>query len=291
MTVSIEKIYRVGPQQGAPPHQNRAVIPPADFSAHSPFLMLMEDWFAPPAGFPEHPHRGQETVTFVLEGALEHRDHTGGHGLLSAGDVQFMTAGAGVLHSEMPAPGGVHSLQLWLNLPADKKRTKARYADCRAADAKLVTAPGAQARIYTGKLGDVEAPPLSVWPMTLIDLALDAGAQFDLPVTANERAFVYLLEGEGLIGDAGVTAGDVAWARGEGDLHITATKKARRIILQRGGDRRTCGFVRAVRDEHRTRNPRSHRRLSSGPVGVLAKHFGIGLRALFRAFAFNRQRP
>jgi quercetin 2,3-dioxygenase len=230
MNAKIEKVYRVGPPQGAPPHRNRAVIPPADFAAHSPFLMLMEDWFAPPAGFPEHPHRGQETVTFVLEGALEHRDHTGGHGVLSAGDVQFMTAGAGVLHSEMPAPGGVHSLQLWLNLPAAQKKTKARYADRRAAEAPVVSAPGVSACVYTGRLGDVEAPPLSVWPMTLIDLTLEAGAQFALPVAANERAFIYLLEGGGLIGGAGVETGNVIWARGPGELALAAETKMRALF-------------------------------------------------------------
>jgi redox-sensitive bicupin YhaK (pirin superfamily) len=141
-----------------------------------------------------------------------------------------MTAGAGVLHSEMPAPGGVHSLQLWLNLPAAKKRTKARYADRRAADAPVVSAPGVSARLYTGKLGDVEAEPLSVWPMTLIDLKLDAGAGFDLPVTATERAFVYVLEGAGKIGGAQVAAEHVAWARGQGALHVEAASPLRALF-------------------------------------------------------------
>jgi redox-sensitive bicupin YhaK (pirin superfamily) len=141
-----------------------------------------------------------------------------------------MTAGGGVLQSEMPAPSGVHSLQLWLNLPAAQKKTKARYADRRAADAPVFSAPGVQARVYTGKLGDVEAPPLSVWPMTLIDLTLEAGARFDLPIAENERAFVYLLEGEGLIGGAGVTKGNVVWARGEGDLSIAAETKMRALF-------------------------------------------------------------
>ena len=103
------------------------VIPPEDVAEHSPFLLMAEDWFAPPAGFPTHPHRGIETVTFVLAGELVHADHTGGTGRLGAGDVQFMTAGGGVMHSEMPGPGGVQSLQLWLNLPARLKRVAARY--------------------------------------------------------------------------------------------------------------------------------------------------------------------
>src|SRR5262249_35478037 len=83
-------------QSGSPTHQNRLVVAPTDYANQSPFLLMAEDWFAPPSGFPTHPHRGMETVTFVLEGALEHRDHTGAHGVLGAGDVQFMTAGGGV---------------------------------------------------------------------------------------------------------------------------------------------------------------------------------------------------
>lgn len=232
--LTVDRVERAQPRQGAFPHQNRFVVAPSDPIAQSPFLMMAEDWFAPPAGFPEHPHRGQETVTFVLEGSLEHRDHTGGHGVLSAGDVQFMTAGAGVLHSEMPGPDGVHSLQLWLNLPARLKRSKARYADRRFADTPVVNAPGVAARVYTGALGGVETPPLSVWPMTLIDVSLEAGASFALPVAENSRAFVYVLDGAGEIGGKAVQAGDIAWATAPqaaaGTLKITAKEPTRLLF-------------------------------------------------------------
>jgi redox-sensitive bicupin YhaK (pirin superfamily) len=130
----------------------------------------------------------------------------------------------------MPAPGGVHSLQLWLNLPASQKRAKARYADRRAADAPVVSAPGISARVYTGKLGDVEAPPLSVWPMTLIELKLDAGATFDLPIGANARAFVFVLEGDAMIGGQHAAAEHVAWARGEGVLQVQAETPLRALF-------------------------------------------------------------
>jgi redox-sensitive bicupin YhaK (pirin superfamily) len=231
-TLTVERVARAQPRQGAFPHQNRFVVAPTDYEAQSPFLMMAEDWFAPPAGFPTHPHRGQETVTFVLEGSLEHRDHTGAHGQLSTGDVQFMTAGAGVLHSEMPGPEGVHSLQLWLNLPARLKTSKARYADRRLADTPVVAAPGLRARVYTGALGDVEAPPLSVWPMTLIDVALDAGATYALPVHAKSRAFVYVLDGAGAIGGKPVRDGDIAWASAEnaGTLGFAASSAMRALF-------------------------------------------------------------
>jgi len=103
MQLAIHSIEAAGPPEArAEGHRARMVIAPVRIPEHSPFLVMAEDWFAPPAGFPTHPHRGIETVTFVLAGELVHADHTGGAGRLGAGDVQFMTAGGGVMHSEMP---------------------------------------------------------------------------------------------------------------------------------------------------------------------------------------------
>jgi redox-sensitive bicupin YhaK (pirin superfamily) len=210
--LSIEKVERAMPRQAAAAtHHNRLVVVPGDFAAQSPFLLMAEDWFASPSGFPTHPHRGMETVTFVLEGGLQHEDHTGARGDLGPGDVQFMTAGNGVLHSEMPAPGGVHSLQLWLNLPAAKKRTPARYVERRGAEAPVHRAPGVEARVYAGRLGGIAVPHGTTWPLTLIDLRLEAGATFDLPLPAGDRAFVYVVSGAGSIGAAPVGRDGVAW--------------------------------------------------------------------------------
>src|SRR5579864_7104769 len=102
---------------------------------------LAEDWVGAQGGFPTHPHRGFETVTVVLEGSQEHRDSTGLSGVLAAGDVQWMTAGRGVLPSEMPR-GAFHSLQLWVNLPAREKMRPARYQDLRASTIPRVEAVG-----------------------------------------------------------------------------------------------------------------------------------------------------
>lgn len=201
------------PQRGAPTHANRFVVPADRFETRSPFLMMMEDWFAPPAGFPTHPHRGMETVTLVLEGSLEHRDHTGGHGVLKAGDVQWMTAGRGVMHSEMPGPDGVHSLQLWLNLPAAQKMAKARYADQRAQDAPALTGPGWEVRVYAGRQGEVEHPAGSSYPMALCFATLEPGAECELEIGPDERGFLYALEGAAAVGaDATpLIAGQIAW--------------------------------------------------------------------------------
>ena len=201
------------PQRGAAAHANRFVVPAERFETHSPFLMMMEDWFAPPAGFPTHPHRGMETVTLVLEGSLEHRDHTGGHGMLNPGDVQWMTAGKGVLHSEMPGPRGVHSLQLWLNLPAAQKMSKARYLDQRAGDAPMTSGPGYEIRVYAGRQGETEQAPGSSYPMSLCMVRLEPGATCELEIGPDERGFLYALEGAAEVGEdaARLPAGQVAW--------------------------------------------------------------------------------
>jgi quercetin 2,3-dioxygenase len=215
MRLSVRSIEPAGPPEArGPGHSARLVIPPVMIPEHSPFLLMAEDWFAPPAGFPTHPHRGIETVTFVIAGELIHSDHTGGTGRLHAGDVQFMTAGGGVMHSEMPGPEGVQTLQLWLNLPARLKRVKARYQNVLASDAPANRETGVEARLYAGRLGGLTAPFASTWPMTVIELKLEAGAAFQIPVPAGERAFALILEGAVALGADKRLAktGDVAWA-------------------------------------------------------------------------------
>jgi redox-sensitive bicupin YhaK (pirin superfamily) len=208
----VARIETAGPpQRSAPTHANRFVLAPEAFERHSPFLMMAEDWFAPPAGFPTHPHRGMETVTYVLEGSMEHRDHTGGHGVIGRGDVQWMTAGKGVMHSEMPGPDGVHSLQLWLNLPAGQKMSRARYCDQRAADVPVVTGPGFEIRVYAGRQGEAAKPHGSSYPMGLSAVAAQPGARVELQVPADERAFLYVVEGGASIGGDEVRAGQSAW--------------------------------------------------------------------------------
>lgn len=202
--------------------QNRLVVPPRDFDRHSPFLLLAEDWFDASGGFETHPHRGFETVTLVLDGALEHRDHTGAHGVLQAGDVQWMTAGRGVLHSETAhGKATVHSLQLWLNLPADRKMTAARYVDQRLPSVPVHRFSGGEVRVYAGSAGDVSRPHGSVWPLMLLDVRLDAGATHTLTLPSSYRGFLYGIDGRARIGESATPAGpaDAAWfePRADGD--------------------------------------------------------------------------
>jgi redox-sensitive bicupin YhaK (pirin superfamily) len=214
MDIQIDRIRRADPPAGrSASHRARLVVQPDDFQATSPFLLMAEDWFAPPEGFPEHPHRGMQTVTIVLEGGLEHRDHTGAHGVLGAGDIQWMTAGRGVVHSEMPAASGVHSLQLWLNLPASQKMSDASYSDQRAADTPVKKGPGYEVRVYAGRHDDIQHPHGSLWPLTLLDLRVQGEKRVELVVPPGYRAFLYVISGSGRIegDDTAVKDEDVVW--------------------------------------------------------------------------------
>jgi hypothetical protein len=154
------------------------------------------------AGFPWHPHRGIETVTYVLAGTVEHRDSLGNRGALGAGDVQWMTAGSGILHQEMPkgnAGGRMHGFQLWVNLPASLKMTAPRYQDIRAAEIPEVTeGDGTRVRVvcgsHRGRTGPVEG--IAAEPVYL-DVTMPAATRKALPVGAGRHAFAYVFEGGG----------------------------------------------------------------------------------------------
>jgi len=235
MQKQVSRVTRVVPRGPTSQVQKKQLVVGAEgYAATSPFLFLSEDWFAAPGGFEEHPHRGMQTVTFVLEGALEHRDHTGAHGILRAGDVQWMTAGHGVLHSEMPHGGTqAHTLQLWLNLPARMKMIPARYRDQRLADAPVRTVPNGSIRVYAGKAGEVSQAHGSDWPMWLLEIRLGPGAQLLQEVPQDHRGFVYVLEGEAVIGGARAADGQVAWFEpGGGDaLAIAAAAEFRGLLF------------------------------------------------------------
>jgi hypothetical protein len=144
-----------GPSDQA--HNKQIVIEGGNYANTTPFLSLPEDWCAAPRGFETHPHRGMQTVTFVVDGELEHRDHTGGHGVLREGDVQWMTAGRGAMHSEMPHEYDMaHTLQLWLNLPARLKAVAARYINQTTDQVPVRREDGVDVRIYAGRPGSAD---------------------------------------------------------------------------------------------------------------------------------------
>jgi redox-sensitive bicupin YhaK (pirin superfamily) len=167
-----------------------------------PFLMLDAFGTENPgdyiAGFPSHPHRGFETVTVMLEGRMRHRDSAGHEGLLGPGGVQWMTAGRGVIHSEMPeqADGRMEGFQLWLNLPAADKLRDPWYRDIGAAELPRLHAPGARVRLIAGSTHGVDAPVRRdrTEPL-LLDIALDPVARWDQPLPPAHNAFAYVYRG------------------------------------------------------------------------------------------------
>jgi redox-sensitive bicupin YhaK (pirin superfamily) len=202
-----------------------------------PFLMMDqmgEVDYAPgePKGTPWHPHRGFETVTYIMDGIFEHADSHGGGGVITNGDTQWMTAGSGLLHIERPpehlvVSGGLfHGLQLWVNLPAADKWLEPKYQDLRAAESALLSSAdgGALVRVIAGELAGHTGPGATRTPMAMMHATIAPGAQLRLPWRREFNALVYVLSGTGTVGAAGrpVQAGQAALF-GPGDaLTVTA---------------------------------------------------------------------
>ena len=161
-----------------------------------------------PKGTPWHPHRGFETVTYMMEGTFMHQDSIGGGGVIENGGTQWMTAGAGILHIERPPDalidsGGLfHGIQLWVNLPSALKMTTPRYQDIGSHDVKLLTNDNGDSiiRVIAGELGDAKGPGSTHTPITIVHVSLLPGGQLVLPWNPNYNALTYVLAGEGTVG-------------------------------------------------------------------------------------------
>ena len=178
-----------------------------------PFIMMDqmgEVEYAPgePKGTPWHPHRGFETVTYIIDGIFDHQDSNGGGGTITNGDTQWMTAGGGILHIEAPPEslvmsGGLfHGLQLWVNLPAEDKMMAPRYQDIRGGQVQLLTSPdgGALLRVIAGELEGHEGPGITHTPITMIHATLAPGAETTLPWREDFNGLAYVLAGKGSVG-------------------------------------------------------------------------------------------
>ena len=184
-----------------------------DLADLDPFVhmdQMGEVEYAPgePKGTPWHPHRGFETVTYMMDGTFEHSDSNGGGGVITNGDTQWMTAGAGILHIEKPpealvVSGGLfHGIQLWVNLPRDLKWAPPRYQDIRAGEVALVSSAdgGALVRVIAGDVAGHAGPGSTYTPMALVHATLSPGARLSLPWRADFNALVYVLAGQGSVG-------------------------------------------------------------------------------------------
>jgi redox-sensitive bicupin YhaK (pirin superfamily) len=191
---------------GAGVRLNR-VIGNQALSELDPFLLLdefrSEDGADYIGGFPDHPHRGFETVTYMLAGRMRHGDNHGHSGLLGPGSVQWMTAGRGIVHSEMPEQqdGLMWGFQLWVNLPAKDKMIAPRYQEFDPAAVPAVDVAGARVRVVAGRVGQMQGPVVGIaTEPTFLDVALPAGGSFALDLPREHHVFAFPFEGEALIG-------------------------------------------------------------------------------------------
>ena len=243
---TVSRVVRGQPvSDGAGVKLNR-IIGQRDFDMLDPFLMLDEfrsdqagDYLA---GFPDHPHRGFETVTYMLAGRMRHADNQGNSGLLKPGSVQWMTAGRGIVHSEMPEQedGLMWGFQLWVNLPASDKMTAPRYQDIAPDKIPLIEpATGVSVRVIAGAMRDVIGPVTGVATEPVyLDISLQVGAAFDVPLPLGHSAFAYVYEGALSIGSERdfkiIERGELAVLDRGDHVRIAAGSTATRLILVAG---------------------------------------------------------
>ena len=247
MTVmrTIRKVWRSEPTiEGAGVHLKRA-FGNREAPGLDPFLLLDDFRSDDPSkylpGFPWHPHRGIETITYVLQGDVEHGDSMGNRGDITAGDVQWMTAGSGIVHQEMPkgdAQGRMGGFQLWANLPASHKMMDPRYRDVKRGEIPEVSMEGgAKVKIVCGRVNDVQGPVRDiVTDPEYLDVAVPKGASFLHPVKKGHTVFAYVIEGSARFGQGRDTcARETLVHYGDGDaVSITAEKEPVRFLLVSG---------------------------------------------------------
>jgi len=203
---------------------------------HDPFLMLDEfgsenkdDYIG---GFPPHPHRGIETVTYMLSGEFEHEDSTGAKGRMSAGDVQWMKTGGGIIHSEMPAmtEGKLHGFQLWVNMPAKYKMNKPEYIYIDAKEMQIHKDDDKKIKIIAGKFGEAEGPVKghNIEPV-YFDIEIEKGKKFTFNIPSTHNSLIYLIEGEVKVGEQ----------------NHNPVKDSTLIILTRGEKLKVSGLTKA----------------------------------------------
>jgi quercetin 2,3-dioxygenase len=243
---SVERVITAHKQLEGGGFEVRRPIPTAGVEHIDPFLLLdelgpVEYGPGEAIGAPDHPHRGFETVTYILEGAVEHEDSAGHRGRIGPGDVQWMTAGAGIVHSEEPSPdvrdkgGRAHGFQIWVNLPAKLKMTKPRYQEVQAARIPRAQTPDGRARgvIIAGEALGVRAVIDTITPIVYQDWTLDAGADVSIAIGREHRALVYAFQGALEIGGREIREGQLA-VLGDGDTVRLRSSTSGRVLLLAG---------------------------------------------------------
>jgi redox-sensitive bicupin YhaK (pirin superfamily) len=223
----------------------RRPFPIAGLPLVDPFLLL--DHMGPvdyapgkAVGAPDHPHRGFETVSYILEGGVEHEDSAGHRGSLGAGDVQWMTAGRGVVHSELPSRelrekgGRMHGFQIWVNLPRAEKMRAPRYQDVASADIPVATSEDGRVRVkvVAGRSLGASAVIDTVIPITYLHVTLKDGGRLEQPITRGENAIAYVFGGSARVGDRVLRESDMAMFADDGEgIVLEGARDAEVLIL------------------------------------------------------------
>jgi len=224
--------------EGAGVLLRRSVSPRAS-NEHDPFLLF--DHFAfnnplegPLRGFPMHPHRGIETVTYILDGSVSHRDSLGNAGVIGPGDVQWMTSGRGILHEEMPRrgeSGNIYGFQLWVNLPAAQKMGQPRYQEVNASAIPTIEKDGATIRLVAGELDGIRGPVTEIAASPLyMDVKLAPGSRFIYPIPSGHTLLAYVFEGTGEFGNDVVESVSMVVFNDDGDQIVVKSDAAGRGV-------------------------------------------------------------
>lgn len=198
----LSRMFAVRPTAGGASMDRRNVVlaSSGELADRDPFILMDEEWMQKPKGFPPHPHAGFEAITYVLEGGVEHWNSSGDRAIARAGDAQWMTAGRGIMHSEMPhGDASVHLLQLWINLPHAQKQLSPRYQLLPAATLPEWREPGVSGRVIAGHFLGLHSPMPTASPIVMADIRLDSGADFRGTIPADNNVYVYLLSGSGTL--------------------------------------------------------------------------------------------
>ena len=232
----IEKIVQgIETSDGAGVTLTRIIGSP-ELNMLDPFLLLDEFGSENPndyiSGFPPHPHRGFETITYMLNGKFRHKDSAGNEGLLSDGSIQWMTAGRGVIHSEMPeqSNGLVRGFQLWLNLPKKLKMMKPSYYDIPKEEIPQIDIPGGTIKVIAGKYNNVKGPGNPYTGMFYHDIILEKNSNFNMPLKDGWNVFIYVYEGSIII-DRQVSRKSLAVLKSIGDLELSTINNGAKFIL------------------------------------------------------------
>ncbi|XP_003391376.1 PREDICTED: pirin-like protein [Amphimedon queenslandica] len=204
----VKKFLSVEQAEGVGARVRRSVGRP-ELRSLDPFLLLDEFKVCKPAGFPDHPHRGFETVTYMLQGSFMHEDFCGHKGTINPGDLQWMTAGRGIVHSEMPAGDGDNvGLQLWINLKKKDKMVEPRYQELLNKDIPSVSKDGVHVTVIAGDSLGASSPVRTLTPTVYLDFKIDKGSHLSQPVTEGWNGFIYVLKGRGYFGGKTATGSD-----------------------------------------------------------------------------------